>query len=132
MNSSDAIKNSVLKSMFIYNPIGMCRVPTSYLWSLDRMPVIECIALLLFLSLAGGLLSVDVIELQLLARITIFLTCAFIVSLLPIIITVASVRAMADQLNVLLIALASSALLAFSTGIRVLRQATHQESKASP
>jgi hypothetical protein len=122
----------VIESMFVYNPLGMYRVLRSYLSSLDGIPVFECIAFLIFVFLAGWLLSHDAIELQLLARITIFLTCAFIVSLLPILITVASVRAMGDQFTILLIGLASWAVLGLSTGIRASRKAANQRvSKAS-
>jgi hypothetical protein len=72
-----------------------------------------------YLVAAAGFLSVSSDEYRLFARVTLFVSCAFLLSLAPICITVVSVRTMADQFTMLLIAIVSVVLLGLTTGLRI-------------
>jgi hypothetical protein len=109
----------VFESMFIYNPISMYTVLTTYLSSWNRISSVAYLTLLAYLLAAAWFLSVCGAEYRLFAGVTLFVTCAFLLSLAPISITVASPRTMADQFTMLLIAIVSLALLALTSGLRI-------------
>jgi hypothetical protein len=109
----------VFETMFVHNPISIYTVLTTYLSSWNRISSVKYVMLLAYLLAAACFLSVSGAEYRLFAGATLFVSCAFLASLAPICITVASIRSMADQFTMLLIAIVSLGLLGLTTGVRM-------------
>jgi hypothetical protein len=83
---------------------------------------VSSVAYLTFLAYLVGaarFLSVSSAEYRIFGGVTLFVNCAFLLSLAPIWVTVASVRTMSDQFTMVLIAIFSLVLLVLATGLRV-------------
>jgi hypothetical protein len=109
----------VFESIFIYNPLGMYTVLKRYLSLWNRGFSATYLPFFAYLLVAAWLLSVSSAEYRLFACVTLFVSCAFLLSLAPICITVPSVRTMADQFTMLLVAIVSVLLLGLATGMRI-------------
>jgi ABC-type multidrug transport system fused ATPase/permease subunit len=109
----------VFESIFVYNPLRMYTVLKGYLSSWSRVSSVTYLLVTAYLVAAAGFLSVSSDEYRLFARVTLFVSCAFLLSLAPICITVVGVRTMADQFTMLLIAIVSGVLLGLTTGLRI-------------
>jgi ABC-type multidrug transport system fused ATPase/permease subunit len=109
----------VFDSIFVYNPLRMYTILKDYLSSWNRVSSVTYLLVTAYLVAAAGFLSVSSDEYRLFARVTLFVSCAFLLSLAPICITVVDVRTMADQFTMLLIAIVSGVLLGLTTGLRI-------------
>jgi hypothetical protein len=109
-----------LESLLIYNPVGMAIVLAGYLSSLDQTTVLELLSASVVLLILAGFLAADSDQWRLFKHGVLLATGAFLVSLLPILLTVPNYRTMGDQYFVLLIVLGCWAVLALATGLRVL------------
>src|SRR5262245_30995011 len=109
----------VFESIFVYNPLRMYTVLKSYLSSWNRVSSATYLLAIVYLLAAAGFLCASSDEYRLFACVTLFVSCAFLLSLAPICITVVDVRTMADQFTMLLIAIVSVVLLGLTTGLRI-------------
>ena len=109
----------VLEFLFIYNPVNMYGVLVTNLSSLDRSTAIEYIGLFVLLLVTAGFLSVNDTDFRLFARGALLVLRGFLISLLPILITVPGIRTMGDQYYLLLMTLGSLAVLSLSVAMRV-------------
>jgi hypothetical protein len=121
--------------VFIYNPISMYRVLATNLSSLDRTTAMEYLGLLVLFLVTAGFLSVNDTDLRSLARGALLVFGGFLVSLLPILVTVPGIRTMGDQYYALLIALGSLAVLsltaAMHAGLRIMARRSRSTQRLS-
>jgi len=107
-----------LESTFLYNPLAVATNLEAYLRSLDQTTAFQCIAVASVLLVLAGFLAVQGANLWLFGSGVLVVTGGFLISLLPILLTVAYGQAMGDQFMLLLIALGGWTVLALSTGMR--------------
>jgi hypothetical protein len=108
----------VLETVFIYNPITMYHMLATNLSSLDRTTAMEYLSLLVLFLVTAGFLSVNDTEFRSFARGALLVLGGFLVSLLPILVTVPGIRTMGDQYYALLITLGSLAVLSLTAAMR--------------
>jgi hypothetical protein len=150
----------VMESLLIYNPLSMAIVLVGYMSSLDvdveqhprtvrmfvdtvehqlmswqrlnRTTAIQFVGLFVVFLVLAGFLATENCQCRLFKRGAVLVTGGFIVSLSPILLTVPNISTMGDQYFALLIMLGCWAVLALSTGLRVLLERARQVTDGTP
>ena len=110
----------VLESLLIYNPLAMTVVFAGYLSSFAQITMMQLVSMAIVGLILAGILAADPRQRYLFKQGALVVTGGFLVSLLPIVITVPSYPIMGDQYFALLVVLGCWSVLALATTLCML------------